>query len=528
MRAELSSINPANSSLAKGTSIVDVHTHTFNARYLPLKNILLGKRDAAAPWTWLLSDHCAELLAESLIERTALAPVAGQPGARRVEGLRFHPEADAICRVLLGLFNKAAAKGCWRSDMSMGYKLEELDEVAAAMNPQERFAVRLAGHMMGMDEALETPDSKKDPLRFLVRFLWLLTQSDAEMTKYFHYEFRNTPGRISLQVSHMMDLGPVYNQPAEGTTLLDFDRKQVRRMEAFQARPGSGLVYFVAYNPYRDYLPGGQPGDALRLVQTAVKKHGARGVKFYPPSGYRPAGNSIFSPPSGPRSRAARAQWDARYLGLGDAAGRNQALDRNVEELLLWCIAEDVPVFVHSGTGEFEARKGYGLYHSNPKFWRQFLEAHPQRNRDGTISPCRLRLCLGHAGGGDFWFGETKHPDWGEDVYDLCREFPNVYCEITTHSDLTDPDRQAYFVDTVSRLIKGTHPAASPKPKHRFPARYDFGKKLLYGTDWYLPDSAERRDVLIATEQAFLHQGLVKYYQEYFGRNARRYLKLAR
>lgn len=29
--------------------IVDIHTHTFNARYLPLEGIALGKRDIATP-----------------------------------------------------------------------------------------------------------------------------------------------------------------------------------------------------------------------------------------------------------------------------------------------------------------------------------------------------------------------------------------------------------------------------------------------------------------------------------------------
>ena len=188
------------------------------------------------------------------------------------------------------------------------------------------------------------------------------------------------------------------------------------------------MIYFVAYAPYRDYWMGGHAGDAEELVRTAIEKNGAWGVKFYPPSGYRPAGNSIRPRPTGIRSRAAAEQWDARYGPLpGD---KNRALDQKIEKLLLWCIEKDVPVFVHSGTGEFEARKGYGLYHSNPSFWRQFLDNHPAP--DG--SPCRLRLCLGHAGGGDYWFGGKNAVSWGSATYEMCRRFPNVYCEITTHA----------------------------------------------------------------------------------------------
>ena len=45
---------------------------------------------------------------------------------------------------------------------------------------------------------------------------------------------------------------------------------------------------------------------------------------------------------------------------------------------------EDIPVFTHCGHGEFEARKGYGEYHSHPRWWQQYLEKHSTPG-----SPCR-------------------------------------------------------------------------------------------------------------------------------------------
>ena len=49
-------------------------------------------------------------------------------------------------------------------------------------------------------------------------------------------------------VSHMMDLGPVYDQSPDGTVLLDFQAEQVRRMERYQKQEGANLLYFSTYS----------------------------------------------------------------------------------------------------------------------------------------------------------------------------------------------------------------------------------------------------------------------------------------
>ncbi len=516
IRGELRAIDPRRDPLAARTRIIDVHTHTFNARYLPLQNILLGKRDVFPPVSWLISDLCAKTLAQALNDRTELAPAAGEPGKARIMPDKEHYHAGFICGILLNLLKKAEDNDAWNKGMSHRDQMEKLDDVADQMNLPERLAVRAAGHIMGMDESLKTVDQRK-AMRGLVRFLWMLTQNDAEMTKLFRSDYSTVPMRGEpLMVSHTMDLGPVYAQQPDEDGLLDYAR-QIRRAEEFQKKPVSGMIYFVAYNPYRDHWSGEKPGDALRIVRSAVEEHGAWGVKVYPPSGYRPAGNSIKRRAFAPLTSWPGKEWDARYASLGKK--RDAKMDRRLEELLEWCIEADVPVFVHCGTGEFEARKGYGLYHSNPKYWRQFLESHSQNGE-----PCRLRLCLGHAGGDAFWFGRGKFSEWGRDVYDLCREFPNVYCEITTHHELLDANRQAWFVNRL--ITQFEDPAPRSTAKNRFPYRYPFGGKLMYGTDWYLPDAGDRDDVLLATEQAFLHGKLRTHYEDYFSGNALRYLNV--
>jgi predicted TIM-barrel fold metal-dependent hydrolase len=510
VRAQLQEIASRPDPLPARTPVIDVHTHTFNARYLPLRGILWGKRDAAPPFTWLVSDRCAEMIAEALIDHTALSP-AGSPGIARRMGtsrVRASGTAGPVCRLFLNILDKARAAGAWNETFSKRAQIQQVEKMVEEMTPAEKIALKTAVRMMGMDHHMESK-SKNGGLKAAARFLWTLTQSDASLIPLYHQMHQGPPVNGSIQmVSHMMDLAPVYDQTADGEMLLKFEEQQVKRMETFTGQPGASARYFVAWNPYRDHWQCGRPGNALRAVQEAIQKHGAAGVKIYPPSGYRAAGNVVHMRPRALFTPYPGRQWDARYGKSASEAGKS--LNRSIEELLLWCRDHDVPVFTHCGHGEFEARKGYGEYHAHPAYWRKFLESHPEP--DG--SPCRLRLCLGHAGGDEFWFGGRKFNDWGREVYEMCTRFPNVYCEITTGEMMTDPDRQAFFVDTLARLFAES---AAGRP-------WPFARKLLYGTDWPLPDPGDPGKVLRATQNAFLHPDLRSHYQDYFAGNARRYL----
>jgi len=516
---QLAGINPWKDSRPAATPIIDVHTHTFNARYLPLREILHGKRDAFFPVTTLISDHCANVIAQALIDRTELAAIPGRTGIARkpdTSELRETGHPGLLCKVFLDLIDKAIVSGVWEPGMKVEDKMRTLDSIASNMNALEKLAVKSAASMMGMEVHTRGPKTVEGTIsgtQAAVRFLWTLTQNDAKMAALFREMHRDVPKKGITMVSHMMDLGPVYDQSPEPGTLLDFQTEQVRRMEYYQRQPGSGLIYFVAYNPYRDHLQGRSSSAALDLVKDAITRHGARGVKVYPPSGYRAAGNEILPRPFAPFTRFPGRQWDARYSRLGSEP--NKALDQELSTFLEWCIEKDVPVFVHSGYGEFEARKGYGIRNSNPLYWEQFLKSHSKQG------PCKLRLCLGHAGGPDYWFGSGSHADWGKKAYELCTQYPNVYCEITTDDPMIRPDTQAFFVDRIATLFDESSRAAQGN------AHYPFAKKLMYGTDWYLPDKGEPAAVLLATQKAFLHPHLRDHYADYFSGNARRYLKLS-
>jgi predicted TIM-barrel fold metal-dependent hydrolase len=273
------------------------------------------------------------------------------------------------------------------------------------------------------------------------------------------------------------------------------------------------MVYFVAFNPFRDHWPrdgNSRAGESLEIVKRAINEHGAFGVKVYPPSGYRPAGNEIPGPPVGPDTRfdAPREQYKARYDGV-----TKEQLDQRLERLLKYCTEHDIPVFAHSGDGEFQARNGYGVQMPNPRYWLQYLENHNEP--DG--SPCKLRLCFAHAGAGDFWFG-VRYPDshetWGDDVVKACEKFPNVYCELGATEQILDVNRRAYFVDQLVEQI-GKHPKLADK--------------LMFGTDWCMPSALYAgKEYLRAYQNALAHKDLKDHFKKFFVLNAVKYLNIER
>jgi predicted TIM-barrel fold metal-dependent hydrolase len=325
---------------------------------------------------------------------------------------------------------------------------------------------------------------------------------------------------VQLMASHMMDLAPVYDQREDDEDLLPFRSQQLPRMALQQHHAQGRMLFFAAYNPFRDHWqkdPDAGRGQALEIVKSGVQKHGAYGIKFYPPSGYRPIGNVPPRRSFALFTRSPGRQWDARYTSQGKPLTGGD-LDERTLKLFTWCQQQDLPVFAHCGTGEFEARKEYGVQMANPDFWIQLLEKHKNLHT--------LRLCLGHAGGPDFWFGGGKYAEWGAKVHFLCTNYPNVYAEFGAHDMMVDDKARAVLVAKLQSLL------SAPREK----GKYDFGKKLMYGSDWFMPMPGVRgrEQYLLASQVAALEieAGAVPrrpdFYRDFMYRNSLTYLNAAR
>lgn len=509
--------------------IVDVHTHTFNARYLPLRNILLGKRDVN-PLAIFLYDAWAIRIAAAATGVATLSdgpPVPASLSSLAFEGAcRASVDTDEeyeklrgnVCVQELESMHQALIDGLAAIQAELddkGHSIEQKGLRGDARTAAEEEAIvrahesRLDLIEMIFDTRFHGSKAIKELKKVIGKFGFLLDTPVAQSfltsllapdgeIEWLYRRQLDAGDRLKLSISHTMDLAPVYAQDEDTTVLLPFT-DQLQRMNWFQSQPASQMMYFVAYNPFRDN--GGNDGTALQIVKDAVEMHGAYGVKIYPPSGYRPAGNIIPPRPVALFTPEPGRQWDHRYKNV-----LPEDLDQRLDELFAYCVENDLPIFAHCLDGEFEARKGYARCFADPRWWRPVLRKYPE-----------LRLCFGHAGSDEFWFGvKGEREDWGRLVYELCVTYENVYCEFGVHGDIIDVEQREHFVTLLSGLIAWKR------------GEYSIETKILFGSDWYMP--AGTKDVgeyLRGYQAAFTDRRLIDVYGPFFFANALAYLNAA-
>jgi predicted TIM-barrel fold metal-dependent hydrolase len=502
--------------LVASTPVIDIHGHSFNSRLLPIEGIALGKRDihplaslasddlviALTMWITAVTRHmdsgasfgpeCYDPT-KSLV-RDCIVETHKVTGRQRVSATRLakHPLLTGMSKVLES----------GNADPDLGF--------------QERWFIRRLESMFHhhpeiAPQWMQSASGILPP--HLSRFVETLTSRETAQVARFHREFDH---QVQLVASMMMDLAPTYGQIEDDDRLFGIETEQVGKMERQQANAPGNMIYFAAFNPFRDHWgPDPRQGRSLDIVRDACENHGAWGVKVYPPSGYAPHGTEI---PGRPWTLNAhpRRQWDARYTDRGCKLTA-AAIDLRTRALFRWAVAADIPLFAHSGTDEVEARKGYGRRFANPEHWRKLLDSGGDMHQ--------LRLCLAHAGGSDYWFGHGgKDAPWGRNVFELCTRYDNVYCEFGAFDAIADPEERMKFAAQLVRLIRESRTT---------PGCLDFSKKIMYGSDWFMPAKGMQRSVhyLGYFQEAMLQVaadlGDDQIYRDFFHENALAYLRAA-
>jgi len=482
--------------------ILDIHTHNFNARDIPVRNIALARRDSL--WLAWVPDGMADLLAAAILAETPPEdPNLRAAHRRKTPEVRARDAAD-----LLGLDQGLTNTITSRAQFGAIQKLLAHHFKTGTNAPPtfgERWVLRsLSAVASGRTDGFLRRDIN-EVLEELADFVSDLTLSPEELAGRYHQE---NSTNVQFRIAHMMDMGPTYGMDERSGGEMVPYRAQIQQMARLANNPSNQMAYFVAYNPFRDNL---HPGEALETVRHAIEREGAVGVKIYPPAGYRAGSNQIPPRPCCPFTPAPGRQWDRRYTRSGVRLPGAE-LDGRVLELLRWCATNQIPVFAHSGYGEFQARSGYGQDMPNPAWWRSVLTNHSELKD--------LRLCFGHSGGGDSWFGATNFASWSDVVVDLCRTYPNVYCEVGCLSGILDATQRRVFAVEMKRLCGlGTNQA------HPFA----FSSKILYGSDWFMPIeglSSRRQPFCEWFQSVFLETGLREHYQKFFLQNALSYLNV--
>ena len=182
-------------------------------------------------------------------------------------------------------------------------------------------------------------------------------------------------------------------------------------------------------------------------------------------------------------------------------------------------------MFTHCTPEGFEAVVGKTGPNAHPRFWELALTKKPGREN--------LFICFGHAGGGERKIGDvvvrgwlsSNENEWDHDdnyarwVVDLCRRFPNVYCEIAyLHEIIHDDAEKAHFknrlITEYQRPVTGEHP-------------YPVKDKVMYGSDWHMPSMVNDIDkYLDDIVEIFSASPLSEHAKEFFAGNAFNYLRL--
>ncbi|RYZ32275.1 MAG: hypothetical protein EOP49_37770, partial [Sphingobacteriales bacterium] len=255
----------------------------------------------------------------------------------------------------------------------------------------------------------------KETFKPYAKWFKFMTQPYRDIASNLVQEFP----AVNIFVCHDMDMEHWYELSPPKYLYAE----QVERMSALARERDGKLLPFYGYDPVRGI-------DHLR---EAIAEKGYVGVKFYPPSGYKPYTD----------------QWQATN-----------------KFLYKYCQDNRVPLFTHCNDHGMEAYPGAGR-NSDPHYWELVLNDHPD-----------LVLCFGHAGGEKGWFtpevsGDGNH--YVRKVYDLCTRFEHVYCDMGYFPGVYKPNGLDILRNNLLALFERS--ATMP---------FQFDKKIMYGSDWHM------------------------------------------
>ena len=476
--------------------VIDMHTHVFNARDLPLVGVL-NALGAPRP--------VAAVVAEAIL--ASMPEEVGQPkhdvSMNEIQRPPIPDLSEPQRNILLDYVGKERAAPLRAAAAYLEVKPDVtlLAETTAKIGfPADDHLVQTAA-LQRLTKALELGPA----LKGYIRFIGIMRQGHGEIVAALQKSYP----QVDLFVHHMMDMAGAYDD----TPTVPFSDQTIAMQELDAAFPGK-LLHFTAFDPFRRQ-------GALPLAESAVKEHSALGFKIYPPSGYRAAENATykFPPQPGLLDIWGRKRWNSRYAGWTETD-----LDSTLRDAFAWAATSGVPLFTHCTPGGFEAVRakgnapGYGKM-ADPFFWASALK-----------TTAGLRLCFGHSGGETYWFSDPandaarqKHnppgDNWqfGNQVVDLCLTYPDVYCEVGYLSGVLDPQQAAALVTRLKAVVN----LPSKDGKWRF------GDKLMYGTDWHMIYKEPDYDKYLEKWDDVIKQvDKGAWRQAFFAGNAKKFLQL--
>jgi predicted TIM-barrel fold metal-dependent hydrolase len=494
--------------------MIDIHSHLFNLKYLPVYGII--KRYSLG----IIPDPIAKGV-EFILIATTKSDIDISGGATVEESVfkKMYnkdfvlPDQKSLFEIPGGdfvdhfVYNMSPSTVVHTTVTKALAEFELIDGVFGAKPTTELFQTFTGNIASGLPPEIEITEMLLGKFKKMLRWVFSKMKQGGEhvednlrwfyfMTKSEHQmieRLQASEAGIKLFVHHMMDVDNYF----DSNSSFDFATVQIPKMEKLNKEYETGkpiqLMAFVAFDPKKE--------NGLAIIKDAIDNRGFKGVKFYPPMGYRAADNN------------------------------NEIIQKRIDELFQYCVDKKVAVFTHCNNAGFEAhRLLHSGYNSNPKYWEKALMKHPD-----------LRLCLAHAGGVEGWFApvtpddeisyetinsetvKNKHQrDWNSSyaklVYKLCVHYENVFCDAAYLDEVYDEITLANYRKRLEILFGKTT------------EKYAFKNKMMYGSDWHMLFKEGKQDTYFTKYQELFdpnnNPDLAVYGDDFFEGNARKFLRI--
>lgn len=462
------------------TVIIDAHVHLFNATDVPIEGFfsrsVVGHRCGYGAGCEMLKVAARFLLSRPGRRMRLKAPTARE----EIEG-----GAD--------LLDRAESPDSLRALL---YEFVSQDSTSQAILRGGNFEPDLL--------------DRGSQLEALAEFVGYFTRSRLDNLDSYFNKFE-----ADVVVAATIDMASWVSDSVE-SSFADQDRTA-----GWLARESGGVVLpFTGYDPISDLsFPNGEPvvtKAGFERVKTAIRRHGAVGIKLYPVMGFSPAANSVgeaamVDVPPCPRAQQNRCK---------------ELIDGRMHEILSWAASEGVPVMAHANNSLGAQNGSRDL--ASPEYWALALT----RVYEETGVP--LRLNLGHFGGTEDLLsgfsptrcryrepqpGRPEQFEWSEFMAAMPLLYPEaasmVFFDFGDFSELLSYSSRIKYFNAILAL------------QHCYPTVQD---RLLYATDWFMLSNTSGYETyqagLLDMMTGAQHTGLPAMQPKFFGGNAATYLGL--
>lgn len=492
---------------------VDIHTHIFNGRDLPvtgfLRQVVLRSPDGPIE---------RKYLTESFLKLVSLILLSGTPSPERE--LRQLNEGTAIrTSDILDEDEHNVSKGIAEfqrqsGSANVGFRTDASDDQIVLEQIESELRLNLSfsatrneadySALLAREIYREGAGDRLASGRFrwsesgvlqTVRWAGMLTRARSDIFNELKRLYGGV-GQIKIFSPSLVDLQS-WMLPRDDVSDI---RAQIDvTSKIAQLNKQDLILSFAPFCPLRAALEAEDSSDpnfnTLRHVQYAMTI-GFAGVKVYPPMGFVPFGNADLPEPQVRR-------WPK---------GGGAALDAQLAKFYDWCVAEDVPIKAHANNS-LAAQNCSGIY-ASPRNWEAVLSQRKYR---------QLRLNLAHFGG----FDETRPPkercpdpfgtDWEDVIVDMIERFPNLYFDLGYWTEVLDTQspEAAEVIDRMRTLISRSSLVA---------------ERMMYGSDWSMLGREPTHNYYTKSVKNALVQILPDAAQRdaVLGSNALRYLNIRR